>query len=119
MDPTLDEEARTCAVVARCFGLIPYSLKDLWETIKPFFLGMESSGRTLNCWRHTDYNDQYKLQYCWGPTHQEIGLPRTRQQLGGGVEWTPPATIIPTTGWILAGCVVATYVFGGADDLGL
>jgi hypothetical protein len=32
----LDEEARTCAVVARGFGLIPYSLKDFWETIKPF-----------------------------------------------------------------------------------
>ena len=28
MDPTLDEEARTCALAAKGFGLIPYSLKD-------------------------------------------------------------------------------------------
>ena len=62
MDPTLDEEARTCAVVARGFGMMPYSLKDFGETIKPFCLGMESGGRSLNCWHHTDYNAQYKLQ---------------------------------------------------------
>ena len=26
---------------------------------------MESNGRSLNCWHHTDYNDQHKLQYLW------------------------------------------------------
>ena len=65
MDPMLDEEARMCAVTARSFGLIPYSLKDFWETIKPFCLGMESDGRSLNCWHHSDYGDQFKLQYFW------------------------------------------------------
>jgi len=39
-------------------------LKEFWET-KPFCLGMESGGRGLNCWHHTEYNDQYKLQYFW------------------------------------------------------
>ena len=57
MDPMLDEEARTCAVAARDSGLIPYSLKDFWETSKPFCLGMESGGRSLNCWHHSDYGD--------------------------------------------------------------
>jgi hypothetical protein len=65
MDSTLDEEARTCAVIARNYGLIPYSLRDFWETIKPFCLGMESAGRSLNCWHHCDYGDQFKLQYFW------------------------------------------------------
>ena len=62
-DPTVDEEARTCAVAARSYGLIPYYLKYFWETIKPFCLGMESVGRSLNCWHHCDYGDQFKLQY--------------------------------------------------------
>ena len=44
---------------------MPYSLRDFWETIKPFCLGMESGGRSLNCWHHTDYGDQFKLQYFW------------------------------------------------------
>jgi hypothetical protein len=65
MDPVLDEEARTCAVAARNCCLIPYSLKDFWETIKPFCLGMVSGGRSLNCWHHSDYGDQFKLQYFW------------------------------------------------------
>jgi hypothetical protein len=26
---------------------------------------MESAGRSLNCWHHCDYGDQFKLQYFW------------------------------------------------------
>ena len=65
MDLRLDEEARTWAVIARSYGLITFSLSSFWETIKPFCLGMESSGRALNCWHHTDYGEQYKLPYFW------------------------------------------------------
>ena len=65
MDPMLDEEARTCAVAARNFGLSPYSLKDFWATINPFCLGMESGGRSLNCSHHSGYGDQFKLRYFW------------------------------------------------------
>ena len=39
MDPTLDEEARTCAVVARGFGLISYSVKVFLGDDKAVFLG--------------------------------------------------------------------------------
>ena len=65
MDSRLDEEARTCAVIARSYGLITFSLMSFWEAIKPIRLGMESSGRSLNCWHHTDYGEQYKLHYFW------------------------------------------------------
>jgi hypothetical protein len=63
MDPMLYEEARTCAVAARIFGLI------LGEQ------GMESGGRSLNCWHHSDYGDQFKLQVLLGSTHQEVDVP--------------------------------------------
>ena len=65
MDERLDEEARTCAVIARSYGLIPYSLSTLWEMIQPFCPGMESNGRSLNCWHHTDYGQQYRLHHFW------------------------------------------------------
>ena len=65
MDSRLDEKARACAVIARRYGLSPLSLAPFWETIKPLCLGMESSGRSLTCWRHTDYGQQYKLKYFW------------------------------------------------------
>ena len=65
MDARLGEEARTRVVIARSYGLIPCSLASFWETIKPFCRGMQSSGRSLNCWHHTDYGEQYKLQYFW------------------------------------------------------
>ena len=65
MDPTLDEEARTCAVTARNYGLIPYSLRDFWETIKPFCLGMESGGERVNPWHHADFQSQHRLQHFW------------------------------------------------------
>ena len=31
MDPRLDEEARTCAVITRSYGLIPFSLASFWD----------------------------------------------------------------------------------------
>ena len=65
MDARLDKEARTCGVIARSYGLIPFSLASVWETSKPFCLGMGCSGRSMNCWHHTDYGEQYKLQYFW------------------------------------------------------
>ena len=49
MDPQLDEEARTRAVIARSYGLITFLMSSFWEAIKPFCLGMESSGRSLHC----------------------------------------------------------------------
>ena len=55
MDERLDEEARTCAVLARSYGMIPYAWSTFWEYIKPFWLGMESGGRSMNCWHHTDW----------------------------------------------------------------
>ena len=48
MDARLDEEARTCVVIARSYGLVQFSLASFWETIKPLCLGMESSGQSLN-----------------------------------------------------------------------
>ena len=65
MDSRLDEEARTCAVIARSYGLILLSFAPFWETIKPFCLGVESGGRSLSCWHRTYYGEQYKLQYFW------------------------------------------------------
>ena len=83
MDPRLDEEALTCAVTARQYGLIPYSLKDHWETIKPFCLGMESAGRSLNCWHHCDYGDQYKLQYFWDQLIKKLSYLAIANSWGG------------------------------------
>ena len=65
MDERLDEEARTCAVLARSYGMIPHSLATFWESIKPFCLGKESGGHRMNCWHHTDYGDKFRLRYFW------------------------------------------------------
>ena len=85
MDSTLDEEARTCAVIARNYGLIPYSLRDFWETIKPFCLGMESAGRSLNCWHHCDYGDQFKLQYFWDQLIKKLTYLAVANSWGGSL----------------------------------
>ena len=65
MGERLDEEARTCAVLARNYGVIHYALSHSRESIKPFCLGMDSGGRRMNCWHPTDYGYQYRLQYFW------------------------------------------------------
>ena len=65
MDPRLDEESRALAEMARTYGLMPYSLSSLGDSIKPFCLGMENGGQKLNSWHHADYQEQYRFQSVW------------------------------------------------------
>ena len=48
LDSRLDEESRALAEMARMYGLIPYSLSNLWVSIKPLCLGLgRGEGLTL------------------------------------------------------------------------
>ena len=77
--------------------------------IKPFGLGMQSQGRSLNAWHHTDYGNMYKLQYFWdqivkklsylalADSWGEVGRRRTApfQPPLVAPEAPPPADLIP------------------------
>ena len=82
MDERLDEEARTCAVLARSYGLIHYAMSLFCESIKPFCLGTESGGRRMHCWHHTDYGQQY-LHYFWDQLIQKLTYLALANSWGG------------------------------------
>ncbi|MFM7986202.1 MAG: hypothetical protein ACKPKO_43505, partial [Candidatus Fonsibacter sp.] len=63
LDARLDSDASACAAIATSFGIVPYSLADFWDRIKPFCLNMESEGKATNLWHRTDYGQDCKLHY--------------------------------------------------------
>ena len=82
MSPHLDIESRAPGNLARDYGIILYSMARFWERIKPFCLGMESSGLHLNRWHHTDYESQWRCPHWWGNLGKQLTYVGSGQQLG-------------------------------------
>jgi len=83
MDRRLGEEAHVCAALATAWGHITYDLSDFWESIRPFCLNMESDGKLVNLWHHTDYNNANKRHYFWDQLVKKLVFLAVANSWGG------------------------------------